>query len=184
MDYTVWGELIYDKETFALVKKNNTDAQYFINKSDFSLDVDYNLNKKERSLTWFTILIKNQEYIIENGEIKLHKIFKKCKFIKKLRKDNFMTDKIITMDLETRAIDGYMWPYCVSIYDGKKLKSFYQLAYKDCESMLKDSVQYLMKEKYNKHKVFIHNFSYFDSIFLIKTFSNLSNKLKTCNERR
>jgi DNA polymerase type B, organellar and viral len=43
--------------------------------------------------------------------------------------------------------------------------------------MLENSIKYLMREKYNKHKVYLHNFSYFDSIFMINTFSNLSDKI-------
>ena len=82
------------------------------------------------------------------------------------------------MDLKTKNIDGYMWPYCVSIYDGKEVKSLFLL---DCNDntnlMLEDSIKYLMVNKYNKYYCYLHNFSYFDSIFLIKTLSNLSNKI-------
>ena len=90
-----------------------------------------------------------------------------------------MSDRIITMDLETRDIDGWALPYCISIYDGVNIKSFYLLDFNDnIEKMLEVSIKYLMREKYNKYKVYLHNFSYFDSIFLINTLSNLSNKIK------
>jgi hypothetical protein len=44
--------------------------------------------------------------------------------------------------------------------------------------MIDESVKYLLKDKYDKFIVFIHNFSYFDSIFLLKTLYNLSDKIK------
>jgi hypothetical protein len=43
--------------------------------------------------------------------------------------------------------------------------------------MIDESIKYLLKEKYDKFIVFIHNFSYFDSIFLIKNLYKLSDKI-------
>jgi len=39
--------------------------------------------------------------------------------------------------------------------------------------MLKASIQFLLKRKFNKHRIYLHNFSYFDGVFLIKVISDL-----------
>lgn len=83
------------------------------------------------------------------------------------------------MDLETRIINnGILEPYCIGIYDGKTKISFYLSDYKDADEMLEHSISYLMKRKYDQHKVYLHHFSYFDGIFLMKIWSNLSNNIR------
>ena len=81
--------------------------------------------------------------------------------------------KIITMDLETRVINEIMSYYCVSIYDGKVFKSFYLSDFSNEKEMLRDSILYLMKRKYHKYKVYLHNFSRFDAVFLLTTITEI-----------
>jgi len=78
------------------------------------------------------------------------------------------------MDIETRTIDGDFIPYCISIYDGKLSKSYYLSDYNNPEDMLTEAIKSLMKRKYNKYKIYLHNFSYFDSVFLLTTLSSLT----------
>jgi hypothetical protein len=136
--------------------------------------------KSESPLMNFNRTMKEYNYFFENGILILQTNVKKTLFINKKKKDPHMSIDIITMDLETRAIDGYMWPYCISIFDGiNEAKSFYLLDYNDDkELMIAKSLKYLLNENYNKYKVFIHNFSYFDSIFLLKKLHYLSDKIK------
>ena len=82
------------------------------------------------------------------------------------------------MDLETRTIDNIISPYCVCIYDGIKVKTFYLTNYKNSDEMLLDSVKSIMQRKYNNYKVYLHNFSYFDGIFLLRVLTMLSDKIK------
>jgi hypothetical protein len=84
------------------------------------------------------------------------------------------------MDLETKEINGTLVPYCVSIFDGDQAYSFYVTDYKSSDEMLKASLQFILKRKYNEYKVYLHNFSYFDGIFLMKIISDLvsSNSIK------
>lgn len=44
--------------------------------------------------------------------------------------------------------------------------------------MLRASILYLMKRKYHNHRIYLHNFSRFDAIFLIRTLSNLTDRIK------
>jgi DNA polymerase type B, organellar and viral len=78
------------------------------------------------------------------------------------------------MDLETRTINDIMVPYCVSIFDGKTPTSFYLSDFSDSDEMLKSAVQFIMKPKFHNHKIYLHNFSFFDGIFLIKILSQLT----------
>nr|YP_010697840.1 hypothetical protein P1S03_mgp05 [Porodaedalea chrysoloma]WCF76801.1 hypothetical protein [Porodaedalea chrysoloma] len=82
------------------------------------------------------------------------------------------------MDLETRVIDKKIKPVCVSIFDDKLMKSFYLLDFLSEEGMLEASIKFLMVRKYKNYRINLHNFSYFDAVFLLNILSNLSNKIK------
>jgi DNA polymerase type B, organellar and viral len=38
---------------------------------------------------------------------------------------------------------------------------------------MKEAVKFILKRKYNKHKIYVHNFSQFDGIFLLKIISEV-----------
>lgn len=82
------------------------------------------------------------------------------------------------MDLETYINNEIVKPYCVSIFDGQQSQSFYLLDYANSEEMLTESVKFLMKRKYSGYKIYLHNFSNFDGIFLIRILSSLSDNIK------
>lgn len=82
------------------------------------------------------------------------------------------------MDLETRTINNVITPYCVCVYDGVKVRTFYLTDFKNSDEMLLESVKSIMQRKYNKYKVYLHNFSYFDGIFLLRVLTMLSNNIK------
>ena len=76
-----------------------------------------------------------------------------------------ITEDFITMDLETRVVDGEMVPYCISVYDGKNKESIYL---DDCineKFMMKLAVDWLLTRKFDKQKVYLQNFSRFDEAF-------------------
>lgn len=186
MDFFEWGKVIVQSESFALVKKHNSKINYHIEILDKYLNVS--LKIKDKSILEFTdtILetgklnsfirkIKNQEYIFIDGKLIVKKIKKQTKFITKLNSNDFLSKTFVTMDLETRTIIGIMNPYCISIYDGTKTSSFYLLDYKNADDMLISSLKHLMRPKYHNYKVYIHNFSFFDAIFLLRIISELTN---------
>ncbi len=70
-----------------------------------------------------------------------------------------------------------MTPYCISIFDGVITESFYLTNYSDPELMLKDAIYFLMRKKYHQYKVYVHNFSHFDGVFLLGVLSSLSDIL-------
>jgi len=44
--------------------------------------------------------------------------------------------------------------------------------------MIKVAIQSLMFRKYNGYKIYLHNFSHFDGVFLLKIISELSDDIK------
>jgi hypothetical protein len=68
-----------------------------------------------------------------------------------------------------------MSPYCICFYDGKISKSFYLSDYKDSQEMLTFAIASLLKRKYNGYKIYVHNLSNFDGIFILKILSSIEN---------
>jgi DNA polymerase type B, organellar and viral len=118
-------------------------------------------------------LIDNNQYVYEKGIKVLSQKRKKAQYFTNLPNCKSLTSNFITMDLETKSINGVLVPYCVSIYDGEKSYSFYITDYESSDEMLKASILFILRRKYNKHRVYLHNFSYFDGIFLMKIISNV-----------
>ena len=191
MDFTLWGEhfISHDYKS-AVVHKPNSRLEYHIQILDNAQTVELKMKDNKTLLTFtdtlnnyadlstFTRTLKNQEYIFINGEMVLKRIQKHCKFIKPLDKSIFLNKNIITMDLETRTRNGIMEAYAVCIYDGRESKSFYLSDYKNSEDMLLSSLRSLCIRKYNQHKVYLHNFSNFDGIFLLKHIAQLTDEIQ------
>lgn len=93
----------------------------------------------------------------------------------KIKSDKKISNRFLTLDIETRTINNIMEPYCVSIFNGTKFTSFYLTDYADSETMLRNVIQSLMKTRYNRSKIYIHNLSNFDGVFLFKVLSNFEN---------
>lgn len=155
----------------SLVVGGNTIFTFFdtLNLED-SNGVSPNLNSFYRKLN-------NTEYYISDGKVLLIEKEKKVNFISSKNKDSYPGKNFITMDLETKVINEKMVPYCVSIFDGVEASSFYISDFKDSNEMLENAIRFLMVKNYDGYKIFLHNFSYFDGIFLLKIISGLANKI-------
>jgi len=101
------------------------------------------------------------------------------KFITKIAKNKQFSFKSITMDLETQlSKDNVMNPVSVAIFDGSDYKTYFITDYLNSTDMLIASLKSLMVDKYNNHHIYLHNFSKFDGIFLLKIIANLDAKVK------
>lgn len=67
-----------------------------------------------------------------------------------------------------------MVPYAIGIYDENDSFSFYSTDYINPNKMMENAIQHLMKRKYHNHKVYLHNLSNFDGIFLLRVLTSLS----------
>jgi len=135
--------------------------------------------KGELSLTNFIRTLNKIKYLFIEGKEHFMIKDKKVNYISsKKSKDSFKGTQFITMDLETKSINGVLTPYCVSIFNGQTVSSFYITDFKDSKELLENAIKSLMKKEYNGYKVYLHNFSYFDGIFLLTIITSLSDDVK------
>jgi hypothetical protein len=190
MDFNLWGDVHWldkDKNNIIVYKKSS-ELEYHIKLFDNYQTVDLMFDDKillsfkdimndKYDLTTFTRKMKKKEYIFKEGNLILKKIEKNVSFLTKTNRNFYLSYNFLTMDLETRVINGVMSSYCVSIYNGKIFKSFYLSDYLNEKEMLRDSIKFLMKRKYDNHKIYLHNFSKFDSTFLLSVITDLSDSV-------
>jgi hypothetical protein len=123
-------------------------------------------------LTSFTRIIDTKKLYIKNGVVIFNQESIKTEFIKTLKKQQKPNFKNITLDIETREKNNQHEPICISIFDSKILKTFKLRDDNNSEDMIKAAINTILNKKYSGYKVYIHNFSYFDSIFLLKYIIN------------
>lgn len=126
-----------------------------------------------------------KNYYIQNGKVVLYKEdLKNISYIEPILKQPFHKPKILTLDFETRDVKTVdpdtgrdiivKVPICMCIYDGQK--SFYYL-FENPNNWIKDLrkafIKSIMCKKYDYYKVYVHNLSYFDSVFMIDVLSQL-----------
>ncbi len=117
---------------------------------------------------------KNTIYFYNSGKLLLYIEDKNTQFIEKIHKNSYISlYSIMTLDLETRNINGKLVPICMSIYDGKKTMSFLFKDSNNWQSDMEKALKNIMKRSYNYKKIYVHNFSYFDAIFMIDVLSKL-----------
>jgi len=109
------------------------------------------------------------------GDVKLTAEEIKCKYIEKIKPHKTPNNKVITMDLETREINEKLDPVCVSIYDGKNTKTFWIQDFSSSHAMLEASIKHILVRKYYGYKLYLHNFAYFDGVFLLKVLADMPN---------
>jgi hypothetical protein len=70
------------------------------------------------------------------------------------------------------------------IYDGNTCKSFYLADFKNSDELLRESISYLLQRKYNGYRVYIHNFSKFDAVFMLRIMAKMNNcEITRCLKR-
>lgn len=192
MELNAWGAVVYIHElNRARIERPKSKAVYEVKLSedrkthiiDITVEGDSVLQFKDilESIdkpTTFKRIFKGKVYYYKEGALVFKQIERKCKFLTKVKRSSHISKKIITLDIETRTLQTLMSPYCISVFDGVIKKSFYLSGYSDPESMLKEAIFFLMRKKYHQFKVYIHNFSHFDGVFLIGVLSSLSNNIK------
>jgi hypothetical protein len=126
----------------------------------------------------------------ENGEISLYTTIKKTKPMvsKILSKNKQLTNKFITMDIETIIYNNILIPYLLCWYDGEIKKHYYITHPSEIESyissnegdvessvsaLILDAMTDISKRKYKGYKIYFHNFAKFDGYFLIRFLGQL-----------
>ena len=123
--------------------------------------------------TSFTRTIGRAVFVFRNSNLILKYINRKTNFFNKVKLHKNLDTRIITLDIETRNIDGVLQPYCLCYYDGVKNIAFYLSDYQDSATMLTEAMLSLLRRSYNGYKVYAHNLSGFDGNFLFKILSDI-----------
>ena len=127
----------------------------------------------------FTRFIEdNHEYRYLNGKIVLELYNQKVDYMLNTIRSIYLTDDFLTMKIGTRKISNKWIPYCVSLFDGKNTKSFYISNYRSIDEMLKSAIQYLMRRKYRNYKIYFHNLSGYDGVYLLRVLSSISDHIR------
>lgn len=138
------------------------------------LDAEGNYKSFTRSFSKFSLHYSNGvlDYRIDND----------TKYIKGMPKQDKFKFNVVTMDLETKLIDNVMEPISVSTYcpsqsynatpwisDIKEYKTYFVTDYADSNEMVGASLLDLLNPAYNGYHVYLHNFSKFDGVFILKS---------------
>lgn len=113
-------------------------------------------------------VLDNKNYYFENNKEILFIKEMKSKFISKLSQIKNLNNKFITLDVETYIKDSILIVYCISIFDGKNISSYYLSDFKNSEELIISALNSILIRKYNGYNVYIHNLAKFDIIFLLK----------------
>jgi DNA polymerase type B, organellar and viral len=89
------------------------------------------------------------------------------KFITQSKQNAKLNTKIVTFDIETYVKDGKFVPFACGWFDGGFMQTYYLSDYKSSYEMLLQALTEMLIFNSNA-KVYIHNFSNFDYMFLIK----------------
>jgi hypothetical protein len=188
-DLKLWG-VVVDKIKNTLIIENMKYQDIFIHVKTYSDKQTYKFYIEDEKVfdlvdyfginsSSFTRKIRDtQTFIVENGNIVFKSQIRDIKKIATIVKCKELTNKFLTLDLETRTIDGILSPYCVGIFDGKNSSSFYLSKFKSADEMMKSAILSLMKPKYKGYNVYIHNGSSFDLIFLLRIITQLGAKVE------
>lgn len=116
---------------------------------------------------------KQNEFVYKDGVIIQKKIHRKLQYIKPTTKSLYRMNKFITLDIETKNVNGFLTPICISVFDGESTFSFFIDDYNSEFEMISEAFHVLNKRKYHYSRVYVHNLSYFDGVFLIKYLGRL-----------
>ena len=168
-DLTRWedGSIKFNEDYtsgFIIVKKGKKTHHYIIEIRDKHYKVKIYARSKEQKpilsfydyidnpndLSTFRRVIDKTEYQFIDGKLVSNSVERKVKYMKKLTRALYRTEKFITMDLETRIIDdnGKMEPVCLSTYDGEEKSTYFIKDFKDVEEMIKAGISSILKRKY------------------------------------
>jgi hypothetical protein len=116
-----YGKLIIQKGNEFIVQVNRTNIAIITQFEDFNEvkfykegDLIYKYRDHKIDDSTFIRSLANKKFTFKNSELVLLTIEKSVKFIKNLSLKQRLTNKIITLDIETLIKNGIMIPYCIS----------------------------------------------------------------------
>lgn len=109
----------------------------------------------------------SREYYYSENNLVLKKQSRKVEFLAPIKKTLYLNKKYLVMDIETKLINNIFTPVCISIFDGLTSKSFLVMDYdNNTKTLFLNAFEYLKDPAYDNYRVYLHNFSKFDGIFM------------------
>jgi len=165
-----------------ILKDKFTNEVIFYKNGDPILEYIDTLIYKDSTSYLLRTISNNKYYYQLNGKLELVTVNKLSRYIKPLIQSEKpkLNENFITLDIETRVIDGKHIPYLISWFKdtGKNNGSFYLSHYNNPDEMIKACILELCKLKFNYHKVYIHNLANFDGIFLLRNLTDIATDIK------
>lgn len=202
-DYKSWGVFIKVNNNSYTIKPFNKDYYYeIIQTTEDLINISCrigNIDDLSKSKEIFRVrdrIINNtqniyiREYLNNKNDVIYLEIYNDNKLILKTKtiECNFITkankaksrkvDNFITLDLETVKIGDVIKPVSISFYDGVETWSYNITNFTNFSEILTHGIKDIIQRKYNGYNVYLHNFSNFDSIFLLNTLASISINLK------
>lgn len=124
------------------------------------------------------VLDGTKKYVFRGGIVISKKLGYKLRFLTPLKKSKTFKAKILTMDIEAyNDENGFFIPYACGVYDGIATNTWYTTDFNhDYDAMLTAMINSVFTKKYNGYRVYIHNLSRFDGIFLLKIIARIGAK--------
>jgi len=168
-DYLTWGYVVINSpEIKVITNKYGETYKVYPDKVEIIRNEELISTFTDKILgsNIFSRSIGNVTYLIKDGEIIRSEISKTTKFLTSLSPKKVKDTKVITFDIETVLKDGKLVPYLYSMFDGNNSYSFFT----DSPKALFDTI---LRSKYRGYKVYAHNLSGFDSVFIFKYLASL-----------
>jgi hypothetical protein len=142
---------------------NHNEVEFFKNGKSITKFTD-----KFISENTFERQVRTKKYLFVNKVQELFTQEMKTKYISKLAPSISVGEKQICMDIETYMDGDTLVPFLICFYDGEKAFYFGLWDYPNPEAMILDCFCSIFIRKYKDYKVYFHNMSKFDIIFLLK----------------
>lgn len=111
-------------------------------------------------------------YYYKDGKLILSKSVREFPKISTITGAKLINEKIITMNLEcVRDKEGNHTPYLLCWYSAKEKRSYFISDYNNFNELLQQAMSELCVFKYKGYKIYMHNFTYYDGILLMKELS-------------
>jgi hypothetical protein len=182
------GSSKFEYKFISNIKDFSIDTTVLINNELSFTFTDYSLNNNKDLSSFKRVIFENGKeytYIFSSGKLVLFKENIKTKFMQKIPKNIIynVNSKILTLDIETIGvkilptnksdkIDVAFVPTVMTIYNGIKPNSFI-FDKSNWEQQLILALKKYMTRKYDGYTIYTHNFSHFDSIFILNALSIL-----------
>jgi DNA polymerase type B, organellar and viral len=147
-------------------KDNSYRGIIYKNNAIYLKFMDFIINNKEYELIRF---IDNKSFFIKDNLVLFVEEKINSRLIESKKESNSYNNKYITFDIECyRDENNDFIPYACEFYTPNNYKVYLLTNYNNWLDMINDFLQDIEKVS-NKHTIYIHNLSSFDSLFLLKS---------------